>query len=243
MRSTLSQAIRAMSEISPDDLHLRGVRTWRALSKLIADNCISGEAAVAAVVAIAGSSFRDRKEVLIQIVLDPMKDCEVRLAALSTFRSLDPLIEWKVVGYLKHNRDDELRLDLIFALRWIGGRNSCETIVRLTRDPNPAIRAAAAEVLGDLGCWVPRRVVERLLDDEEPNVRSFCLQSMRLLSVPGFDRRLARMAMLDSEKDAFGATISEMAEGVLERRRFDDWSVRRTPHGLQRRTQGTQEMV
>lgn len=49
---------------------------------------------------------------------------------------------------LAHDKDQEVRLAAIAGMGQVGGDNSFNNLVTFLRDPNPAIRAAAATSLG-----------------------------------------------------------------------------------------------
>lgn len=65
----------------------------------------------------------------------------------------------------------DVRLLVARLLRGIGGPDAAAALLRLIRDDDHRVRAAAAEALGYLSHWVASPPIAKLLDDPEPRVR------------------------------------------------------------------------
>jgi len=218
MAIRLKQAIevlRAERDRFGADVALTRVKSWPQLFEEIFKATLPVGFLVIGITLVGNSRCRGRKDLLLRVVTSQDMPMDARKAALSFFTCRDARSEQVIVSHLNRNREDEIGLSLVFALRWIGSRNACEAVIALASHPNPAVRAAAAEVMGDLGCWIPIRVMSRLLRDSDPNVRAFGIRSMSLLRMPGFRSKLNQIAKSDLETDSFGDSVSSLASKAL----------------------------
>ena len=98
-----------------------------------------------------------------------------------------------------------VRLLIARLLRGIGGREAADHLVRLTADPAPRVREAAAEALGYLNHWTASGPVAKLLEDPESRVRLAAALALDQLGPTG-ELLLRRSKMKGSERAAAAAS-------------------------------------
>lgn len=104
----------------------------------------------------------------------------------------------------------------IFALARLGGAGALPTLKRTLRDPEPLVRAAAAEASSQVGQEECLELVRLALADEVPRVRAAAVRALSNLPGPGA-APLLRRALADEDEAVQAAAVEAAGEsGAVE---------------------------
>ena len=146
-------------------------------------------------------------------------DPAVRAAALPVLARLDPDGALEQISPYLDDPDWEIRRAAVVGLLRSGGLDGMlaagERLYHLMDASEPAARATAAQILGDVGIGRYDQPLLKLLDDPHPAVRRSALQATgKLKSERLWPRVIAALAQPDSQSDAMDA-LAAGGEAVL----------------------------
>ncbi len=123
----------------------------------------------------------DMNDVVLNILLNPSDDFEVRKWALHILASTDPALYGRAIRRIVRDRNEcvDLRKEAIFALTNIADGESIGVLCAILGDPNADIRASGAWALSRISS--PDSVICLLaaLEDESDEVRDWAIRALR----------------------------------------------------------------
>lgn len=125
---------------------------------------------------LSGTSFNKKARRAANEIAKLGRDADAPLHALihETLASVDPKLIAKAIGTLSH-RSTKRRRAAAAGLGWLGVRSKAEVVAALRKaltDPDSIVRANAARSLGHLRAASAKGALQRLLNDEQWNVRN-----------------------------------------------------------------------
>lgn len=128
-------------------------------------------------------------------------------AALATRAAACPLL----CAQLETETDPSVRTALFNSVVMIGGPDAAEGLMPLLRSEDPQLRNAAIEAMAEM----PEAVapcIERLLDDEDPDVRIFTVNILGMLRHPRVQDWLMQVLAHDPDVNTVATAIDALAE-------------------------------
>jgi HEAT repeat protein len=139
------------------------------------------------------------REVAIRMLADPAPEVVIAALETSIYRGEERIFPFNVVQPFLTSNHQGIRIAAIRALNFDSTAEAEQVLLELTRDPDPKVRAAAAECLYDAPSDPVRERMIQLLGDSDPSVRIRALQSLGANPHPGATPPIK--ALLKHEQD------------------------------------------
>jgi HEAT repeat protein len=120
----------------------------------------------------------EARDVAIRMLADPAPEVVIAALETSIYRGENRIFPFNVVQPFLTSDHKGIRLAAIEALLFDKGAEAEQVLLDITRDPDPKIRAAAAQCLYDSGADLVRERMIQLLGDNDRLVRIRALQSL-----------------------------------------------------------------
>jgi HEAT repeat protein len=139
------------------------------------------------------------REVAIGMLADPAPEVVVAALETSIYRGEERIFPFNVVQPFLTSGHEGIRLAAVRALNFDTTVEAEQTLLELTHDPDPEVRAASAQCLYDAPSDPVRERMIQLLEDNDPMIRIRALQSLGAHPHPGATPPI--QALLKHEQD------------------------------------------